>query len=182
MNISGDALSRFQLVLDDSLYVSNIAAFHPYPERERVKPALVQYFSRISNHCFVGLSGIMSQKSNLTGAFSPSPSKKRCTTARDQKVDMIGPSYIRMHLLGFAFELIGLSFGFINPGSVDSVRKGVRQAMEQVASLRNATREKDKTALLKFSHRPGPNPKVAGSKQACPYGLSAGTLLEAIST
>jgi hypothetical protein len=148
-----------------------------FPDRKCVE---APHMSMQQLFCRHVIDDMGSQKSNLTGVFSPSPSKKQCTSRGEKKVDLIGPAYIRMHLLGFAFDLDALQFGFINPGSIESVRKGVRQTMEHVSTVRNAAREKEKMVLLKFTHRPGPNPKVAGSKDKCPFGFSAGALALAI--
>jgi hypothetical protein len=74
----------------------------------------------------------MSQPSVSTPPSSFEQQASPFKRARHDKKQFIGPCYIRMQVLSFAFALVGMRLSFISPEDDRSVARGAKLILEQV--------------------------------------------------
>jgi hypothetical protein len=99
----------------------------------------------------------MSQPSvTLSSDIEGSPAKRM----REDNAQLIGPSFLRVHVLGFCWVYAHQALSSIDPAVPQSVTSAVKASIQHKA---------EKCNKLSFSQRQNPI-----TKKDCPYGIMAG--------
>jgi hypothetical protein len=151
------------------LYSCNVAA------DAAAQNEVVNAFRCTPTYCLRAVSAVTMLNSQTSNQLISASSSKR-QRVESGKVDLIHPSFIRIRLLGFASHVNDLSFGFINPTSIDRIRKGVKKVMAKVQLISNEVKAKRNEQEFTYECRPVPAPNDSKGRTKCPWGLSAGAI------